>query len=170
MKYIPAAVALAALASCVQVHPTASFGYDEFTRTTALFSNTINDVRFGASSPRYYFQATHFKDSPKTPVSVDLVVTWTIHGDWALLDSTRDSDGNRLATTVRDRHGYATGYGPTMYESLTVDIGRDYLEAHRESGMHLRFYGQRGVCELIVKPAFVAEFCDEMTRRFPEQH
>lgn len=84
---------------------------------------------------------------------------------WRLYSEVFDSDGNRLPTTLINRHLDWCGSNVCSYiETLGVDIGISYLEARKDRGIKFKISGNNGEEVFSIPPAYIQAFLSVVQR------
>jgi len=100
-----------------------------------------------------------FKDQNVGSVSLNGNIT---SNDWLFINSVRDSDGKTLKMEAIDSDVNCKG-GCTTKEYFVIDIDKEYLSKHDQSGIQLKFYGKRGDAILNIPAAYVQGFNNYIT-------
>ena len=77
----------------------------------------------------------------------------------AFYDRASDIDGNELPTTQHDKR---IGNGGQVTEEVYITFPRDYLEQHRQSGLHFKLFGKRDQLEIRVHAFYLDGFLQKV--------
>ena len=79
--------------------------------------------------------------------------------DWRFYEQAYDSDGKRLDTTVIDRDVVdCSGYRCYYAEHVGININKEYLENHANTGIRFKLAGRAGEEVFIVPPTYIMAF------------
>ena len=135
---------------------------DDFKKITMIKSP---DMIFGGDNfvdiYRYNLCAER-KDGEEKPTYYLMLFTQRgYEQSWAFWESAADQNGKEFKLNNECREVYTAGI---VQELSTADVGREYVEALRKSGIGWRIYGQRATKEFVIAPNLAAGFlqkCDE---------
>jgi len=74
---------------------------------------------------------------------------------WRFLDSTFDTDGHALSTTILSRTVKADA---AVDEIVAIDLSRQYVVDHLEKGINVKLFGQSGSVVIVLQPIYVQGF------------
>lgn len=86
-----------------------------------------------------------WKQDKTGEISYQIYINDYFEGDWRMYDSTYDANGNNLET-IKITHDIVTCVKSICsgYESIGVNISREYLEKNKASGIQLKISGNGG--------------------------
>ena len=93
-------------------------------------------------------------------MTYQIYVMHTYSGEWRFYNSTYDSKGTPLDTTLisRDVITCAGSYGCTHQEHLGLNVSREYLEQNQQLGIRFKVSGRAGEEVFFIPPAYIRAF------------
>lgn len=130
--------------------------YDSYAKATGVATDKFKVPDVGSFfSPAFAFASLRGGVTDVGTESMELLVYYHDANGWKFFSSALDSDGNTLPVQVLDRQVEDTiGINEQFEASLT----RPYLEAHRISGLDIRFGGKYGLLTVKLPASYIQAF------------
>ncbi|MEX5452132.1 hypothetical protein [Stutzerimonas stutzeri] len=138
----------------VDLRPTIKVNYDEFKKLTEYEGSNV------ATGGDVVFLRAWKPD--KSPMVMQIYVMDYYSDEWRFYHSAWDSDGVKLDTTQISRDvGSCSRYsGCSHYEHLGLNVTRDYLEKHRQTGVRFKLSGKAGEEVFSIPAAHIDAFLE----------
>lgn len=135
--------------------------YDNYTKTTGIATDKFNVPGIDSFfAPAYAFATLRGAASDDHMESMELLMHYS-GTDWKFFSSALDSEGNALQVHEIDRQIQSSS---NITEDFMVSLTRPYLEAHKDSGLNIRFAGKYGRLVVQLPAKYVIAFLTRLNQ------
>ncbi len=143
----------------VDLRSTIEVSFDEFTKQTKYEGANV------AEDSRDLVFLRAFENGSQWLIQIyvmDHYTDWTSAGGWRLYRSAWGADGVSLETTLitRDFEQCGSSLGCSYFEHLGLEVTREYLEKHRQTGLRFKLVGKAGEEIFFIPAAHIDAFLE----------